>query len=397
VQPLFLNRYAIASSAAIGLEATVQAIREMRSGLAPCTFETVRLETFAGQIAESRLAPVRADLAQFDCRNNRLAQLCLRQDRFEEAVIEAREKYGPARVGVFMGTSTSGILETEMAYRSRDANGMLPRDFPYATTHNTFSIAWFVQSYFALAGPAMAISTACSSSAKAFGNAARMIEAGLCDAAVVGGTDSLCLTTLYGFNSLGLLSPVACRPFDGERDGISIGEGAGMMLLEKRPSSSITNPIALLGIGESSDAHHMSTPHPEGLGARIAMERALSSAGVEPGIVDYINLHGTGTRSNDATEGKAVCAVFGPDTPCSSTKGWTGHTLGACGAIEAIICTLAIERGFMPGSINTRTLDATIPVRYLLDNRSERIDVAMTNSFGFGGTNCSLVLGHLSS
>ena len=369
----------------------------MRTGLAPCTFETVRLDTFAGQIAESMLKPVRADLARFDCRNNRLAQLCLRQDGFEQAVIEARDKYGPARVGVFMGTSTSGILETEIAYRSRDANGMLPSDFRYATTHNTFSIAWFVQSYFALTGPAMAVSTACSSSAKAFGNAARMIEAGLCDAAVVGGTDSLCLTTLYGFNSLGLLSPVACRPFDAERNGISIGEGAGMMLLEKKPSPSIADPIALLGIGESSDAHHMSTPHPEGLGARMAMERALASAGLEPGRLDYINLHGTGTRSNDATEGKAVCAVFGPDLACSSTKGWTGHTLGACGAIETIICTLAIERGFMPGSANTRTLDATIPVHYLLENESARIDVAMSNSFGFGGTNCSLVLGHPNS
>jgi 3-oxoacyl-[acyl-carrier-protein] synthase-1 len=397
VQPLFLNRYAIASSAGIGLEATVQAIRSMRSGLAPCTFETVRLDTYAGQIAESMLTPVRADLAQFDCRNNRLAQLCLRQDSFEQAVIEAREKYGPARVGVFMGTSTSGILETEMAYRNLDANGMLPSGFPYATTHNTFSIAWFVQSYFGLTGPAMAISTACSSSAKAFGNAARMIQAGLCDAAVVGGTDSLCLTTLYGFNSLGLLSTTACRPFDGERNGISIGEGAGVMLLEKNPSPSITDPIALLGIGESSDAHHMSTPHPDGLGARMAMERALGSAGLEPGMVDYINLHGTGTRSNDDTEGKAVCAVFGPDLPCSSTKGWTGHTLGACGAIETIICTLAIERGFMPGSANTRTLDATIPVHYLLANESGRVDVAMSNSFGFGGTNCSLVLGHLNS
>jgi 3-oxoacyl-[acyl-carrier-protein] synthase-1 len=397
VQPLFLNRSAIASSAAIGLEATVQAIANMRSGLARCAFETVRLDTFAGQIEESRLAPMRADLAQFDCRNNRLAQLCLRQDSFEEAVIAARDKYGPARVGVFMGTSTSGILETELAYRNLDASGMLPRDFPYATTHNTFSIAWFVQTYFALTGPAMAISTACSSSAKAFGNAARMIEAGLCDAAVVGGVDSLCLTTLYGFNALGLLSPVACRPFDRERNGISIGEGAGMVLLEKTPAPSVPHPVALLGIGESSDAHHMSSPHPEGLGARIAMERALSSAGLEPGIVDYINLHGTGTRSNDATEGKAVCAVFGPDVPCSSTKGWTGHTLGACGAIEAIICALAIERGFMPGSVNTRELDATIPVHYLLGNQSEPVDVAMTNAFGFGGTNCSLVLGRVGS
>ena len=393
MQPLFLNRYAIASSAGIGLDATAQAVREMRSGLAPCAFETVRLDTHVGQIADFVLLPVRAELSEFDCRNNRIAQLCLRQVGFDQAVTAAREKYGPARVGVFIGTSTSGILETEIAYRHRDADNALPGDFRYATTHNTFSVAWFVQSYFGLSGPSMALSTACSSSAKAFGSAARMIAAGLCDAAIVGGVDSLCLTTLYGFGSLGLLSPVGCRPFDAERDGISIGEGAGMVLLEKAPVQGAANSIALLGVGESSDAYHMSTPHPEGLGARMAMQQALASATLQPDAVDYINLHGTGTRSNDATEDKAVCAVFGTDTPCSSTKGWTGHTLGACGAIEAIICALAIDRSFMPGSVNTRTLDPAMELDYLIQNRNRPVRIAMSNAFGFGGTNCSLVLG----
>jgi 3-oxoacyl-[acyl-carrier-protein] synthase-1 len=393
VQPLFLNRLAIASSAGIGLDATARALGDKRSGLAPCAFETVELDTFVGQIADPLLAPVRADLAEFDCRNNRIAQLCLQQDGFDQAVLAAREKYGPGRIGVFMGTSTSGILETELAYRRRDANGTLPTDFRYATTHNTFSVAWFVQSYFGLTGPSAAISTACSSSAKAFGNAARMIAAGLCDAAVVGGCDSLCLTTLYGFGSLGLLSPVACRPFDADRDGISIGEGAGMVLLEKTADAGAADVIGLLGVGESSDAYHMSTPHPEGLGARMAMEYALKSAGVTADAVGYVNLHGTGTRSNDATEDKAVCALFGNATPCSSTKGWTGHTLGACGAIEAIICALALRRGFMPGSANTRTLDPALGLHYLLDNRDQAFDMAMSNAFGFGGTNCSLLLG----
>ncbi len=395
MQPLFLNRYAIASSTGLGLDSTAQALGEMRSGLAPCTFETVRLDTFVGQITDAVLAPVRADLAQFDCRNNRIAQLCLQQDGFEESVMAAREKYGPARIGVFLGTSTAGILETELAYRRRDESGALPADFRYASTHNTYSVAWFVQSYFGLTGASMAISTACSSSAKAFGSAARMIATGLCDAAVVGGVDSLCLTTLYGFGSLGLLSPVRCRPFDADRDGISIGEGAGMVLLEKKADARTADSIALLGVGESSDAYHMSTPHPEGLGARMAMEQALMSAGLQAGAVDYINLHGTGTRSNDATEDKAVCTVFGKDTPCSSTKGWTGHTLGACGAIEAIICALAIERGFMPGSVNTRSVDPALGLRYLLDNRSEPPGIAMSNAFGFGGTNCSLLLGRV--
>jgi 3-oxoacyl-[acyl-carrier-protein] synthase-1 len=391
VQPLFLNQYTVASAAGVGVDATAEALADMRSGLAPCRFETVKLDTCVGQIADELLAPIRGDLAEFECRNNRVAQLCLRQDGFETAVFAARDRYGADRVGVFVGTSTSGILETELAYRRRDAAGALPADFRYGTTHNTFSLAWFVQSYFGLTGPALAISTACSSSAKAFGNAARMIAAGLCDAAIVGGVDSLCLTTLYGFGSLGLLSAVRCRPFDAQRDGISIGEGAGMLLLEKTPRSDAA--IALLGVGESSDAYHMSTPHPEGLGARMAMQQALAAAQLRPDSIDYINLHGTGTRSNDATEDLAVRAVFGSATPCSSTKGWTGHTLGACGAIEAVICALAIDRGFMPGSVNTRTFDPELGVDYLLENRKTAPGVVMSNAFGFGGTNCSLVLG----
>lgn len=395
MQPLYLNHYAIASSAGIGLHATTRALVEMRSGLAKCAFETANLDTYVGQIADSALEPVRADLDAFDCRNNRIAQLCARQDGFEQAVIAARDRYGAARIGVFVGTSTSGILETELAYRRRDAQGALPPDFRYAQTHNTYSVAWFVQSYFGLSGPSMAVSTACSSSAKAFANAARMMAAGLCDAAVVGGVDSLCLTTLYGFGSLGLLAATGCRPFDSERDGISIGEGAGMVLLERQPRNGTHDAIALLGTGESSDAYHMSTPHPEGLGARMAMEQALASADFPPEAVDYINLHGTGTRSNDATEDKAVCTVFGRNTPCSSTKGWTGHSLGACGAIDAIICALAVEQGFMPGSVNTRALDPTMGLHYLLENQRAPLDIALSNSFGFGGTNCSLLLGRV--
>jgi 3-oxoacyl-[acyl-carrier-protein] synthase-1 len=395
MQPLFLNSTAIVSSAGIGLESTVEALARMRSGLAPCSFDDVRLDTFAGQIPERFLAPLRADLADFDCRNNRIAQLCLAQNGFESAVAQARARHGADRIGVFIGTSTSGILETELAYRRRGATGALPGDFRYATTHNSFSVAWFVSSHLGLYGPSMAISTACSSSAKAFASAARMIDAGLCDAAVVGGVDSLCLTTLYGFNSLGLLSRVACRPFDADRDGISIGEGAGMVLLEKAPAGSAADSVALLGVGESSDAYHMSTPHPEGLGARMAMTDALAAAGLQPGAVDYINLHGTGTRSNDATEDKAICAVFGDTIACSSTKGWTGHTLGACGAIEAIICTLAIEHAFMPGSVNTQKLDPSLDLNYQIDNRNAPVNVAMSNAFGFGGTNCSLLLGRV--
>lgn len=395
MQPLVFSRLAVASSAAIGIDATVDALRARRTGLAPCAFETAQLETCVGQVADADLPPVRPDLAEFDCRNNRLAQLGLRQDGFEEAVLEARERHGAGRIGVFLGTSTGGIHSTELAYRRRDpGSGALPADFHYGGMHNPYSVAWFVQSYLGLRGPSLVISTACSSSAKAFATAARMIAAGQCDAAVVGGVDSLCLTTLYGFGSLGLLSAGYCRPFDGARDGISIGEGAGFILLGKPAAgSAAADAVALLGVGESSDAYHMSSPHPDGLGARLAMERALRSAGLAPDEIDYINLHGTGTPANDATEDKAVVDLFGRQTRCSSTKGWTGHTLGACGAIEAIISALAIGNDFLPGSVNTQNVDATMGLRYLIENEARSVDRVMSNAFGFGGTNCSLVMG----
>jgi 3-oxoacyl-[acyl-carrier-protein] synthase-1 len=306
----------------------------------------------------------------------------------------AAVKYGRQRVGVFLGTSTAGILQTELAYRRRTGpEQVLPADFIYGTTHNTFSAADFAHRYFGLTGPAAAVSSACSSSAKVFGSARRMIEAGIIDAAVVGGVDTLCLTTLYGFNSLGLTSNRPCRPYDAERNGISIGEAAAVILLERMPDSADADAVLLLGIGESSDAHHMSSPHPEGLGAKIAMEQALAMADLAPDRIDYINLHGTATPSNDASEGKAVAAVFGASTPCSSTKGATGHTLGAAGGIEAIICALALQHGFMPGGLNTTRLDPEFSLNYLLDNREQRVNRALSNSFGFGGTNCSLILG----
>jgi 3-oxoacyl-[acyl-carrier-protein] synthase-1 len=340
-------------------------------------------------------APVRGDLAAYDCRNNRLAQRGLEQDGFAAAVAAARARYGAARIGVFMGTSTSGILETELAFRRRDPRtGALPPDYRYTETHNTASVADFVRSYLGLSGPAFVVSSACSSTAKVFGNAARMIAAGACDAAVVGGADSLCLTTLHGFHSLELTSRGPCRPFDVERDGISIGEGAGYALLERVDGRTGADTLLFLGIGESSDAYHMSTPHPEGLGAKLAMRGALAQAGLAPADIDYVNLHGTATRTNDASEDLAVRDLFGPDTPpCSSTKGATGHLLGAAGITEAVISLIAIRNGVLPGSPHTRIVDPALKSNYLMTQRSGRVRRALSNSFGFGGSNCSLVLG----
>ena len=371
---------------------TLQSLREQASGLARCNFDTVDLDTWIGEVDGLDGIRMRPGMEEYDCRNNRLLQLALEQDGFADALRAAAARHGRRRIGVFIGTSTSGIFQTELAYRRRDpASGALPPDFMYATTHNSFSAASFAQRYAGLEGPVAAVSSACSSSAKVFASAARMMAAGLIDAALVGGVDTLCLTTMYGFNSLGLTSARPCRPYSADRSGISIGEAAAVALIERADASLDADAILLSGIGESSDAYHMSSPHPEGLGARIAMEKALAAAGLAPADIGYINLHGTATPSNDAAEGKAVAALFGSGTPCSSTKGATGHTLGAAGGLEAVICALALRHGLLPGGANTTALDPALPLDYLLENRERPIRHALSNSFGFGGTNCSLV------
>lgn len=393
MNPLLLSAYTVTTCLGRGNDATRAALRDGRSELVPCAFESVQLDTWIGEVAAVDAERLPESLANYDCRNNRLTQMGLETDGFADRVREAIARYGKTRVGVFLGTSTAGILQTELAYRRRDpATGALPDDFHYRTTHNSFSLAEFTRDYFGLEGMAMAISTACSSSAKVFSAATRQLELGTIDAAIVGGVDTLCLTTLYGFASLQLTSAKPCRPYDAARNGISVGEGAAFALLE-RTDNPAPGSLLLLGTGESSDAYHMSSPHPEGLGAKMAMAAALRSAGLTAGDIDYINLHGTSTPANDAAEGKAVCALFGNNVPCSSTKGATGHTLGAAGAVEAVICALALTDGFLPGSPGTEELDPSIPVDYVLQARDGQPRRALTNSFGFGGSNCSLILG----
>jgi len=393
MDPLALTSFTATSCIGRGVGATLATLRGQRTGLAPCAFETVTLDTCVGEVAGVDEAPLPATLREFECRNNRLALLGLGEDGFAEAVKRAASRHGRERVGVFLGTSTSGILETELAYRRRDpVSGALPAHFRYRGAHNSFSLAAFAQQALQLSGPAVVISCACSSSAKVFASARRAIEAGLIDAALVGGVDSLCLTTLYGFHSLQLVSRTPCRPFDVARDGISIGEAAAFALLERPGASLDANAVLLLGVGESSDAYHMSAPHPQGLGARAAMLQALAAAALAPGDIEYINFHGTGTPSNDEAEARAVTGVLG-QVPGSSTKGATGHTLGAAGALEAVICALALQQGVMPAGVNTSEVDPALPVHYLRANRAARLSRVMSNSFGFGGSNCSLIFG----
>jgi 3-oxoacyl-[acyl-carrier-protein] synthase-1 len=394
VRPLLVRAFTAASCIGRGLEQTRAALSEERTGLEACRFETVRLDTYVGEVAGVDDLALPAGLSRFDCRNNRLAELAVRLDGFDAAVDNAARRFGPRRVGVFLGTSTSGILQTELGYRNRDpVSGELPPDFDYGATHNSFSVADYLRRRLALEGPAAVVSCACASSAKVFATARRMLETDVIDAAVVGGVDSLCLTTLYGFHSLQLCAPGPCRPFDVDRDGISIGEAAAFALLERVAGDATADDVLLLGVGESNDAYHMSAPHPEGAGARRAMQLALSDARLEPDDIDYINLHGTGTPSNDRSESRAVNDVFGAAMPCSSTKGATGHTLGAAGALEAVIAALALRYGEMPAGVNTRRVDPSLAVNYLTAKRVAPLERALSNSFGFGGTNCSLILG----
>lgn len=389
--PLALSAFTASSALGVGCAPLLDALREGRSGLKPCDFEGATLSTWIGEVPGVDAVALPAALAAYDCRNHRLALLGLQADGFEDAARAAIARHGADRVALVLGTSTSGILSAEAAYRERDASGALPAWFDYRATHNTGALSSFVRELLGLRGPAYTISTACSSSAKAFAAAERLITTGLADAAIVGGVDSLCLTTLYGFSSLELTSPEPCRPCDAARQGLSIGEAAAYALLE-RPDAS-DGAVVLAGWGESSDAHHMSAPHPEGRGSRAAVQQALAQAGLAPADIGYINLHGTATPANDTAEGAAVAAIFGAGVPCSSTKGMTGHTLGAAGALEAVVSALALQHRLLPPSVGTQQVDPAIPVQVVLQPQAvPDLRHVLSNSFGFGGSNASLIL-----
>ena len=389
MQPLAVLSYTTTSAAGPGKAAIARALREERTGLAPNDLDWAPLDCWIGRIDALESVVLPDGLRAFDCRNNRLALLALEQDGFLAAVAAARARHGAGRIGVFLGTSTSGILSTELAYQGRDpATGKLPAAFRYDTTHNLDATTEFVRGVLGLTGPAMTISTACSSSAKVFCLAERFIRMGLVDAAVVGGVDSLCHTTLYGFTSLQLVAPDICRPYDTARRGLSIGEAGGFALLERGVGA-----LQFTGYGETSDAYHISTPHPDGDGARRAMLEALARASLATGEIDYINLHGTATPANDLAEGRAVHAIFGTGTPCSSTKGITGHTLGAAGITEAAVALLSIEHDFLPGCSTTREVDPATQCAIALRGEARKLRHVMSNSFGFGGNNCALVFG----
>lgn len=328
------------------------------------------------------LPAVPAALAAHDTRNNQLLLAALAQIR--PAVDDAIARFGRERVAVVLGTSTSGVDEGD-----RQVDGGLP-GYDYCM-QELGDPSRFLAHYLELDGPAYTISTACSSSARALISGQRLIEAGLVDVALVGGADSLSRMPINGFASLDSLSERQCAPFSAERDGISIGEAGALLLLTREPQ-----PLALLGAGESSDAWHMSAPHPEGIGAEQAMKMALKQAELEPQDIGYINLHGTATPLNDQVESGVIHRLFGDRVPCSSTKHLTGHTLGAAGATEAALAALIVQQNLaLPAQdFRATTLDSTLPDCGLLTSPQPLArPIIASNSFAFGGNNTCLIVG----
>jgi 3-oxoacyl-[acyl-carrier-protein] synthase-1 len=302
------------------------------------------------------------------------------------------ERFGSNRVGVVIGTSTSGIAEGETALREYASSGMLPSRFHYGQQELGSPAAALAQTL-GTTGAAFTHSSACASSAKALASAARLILMDSCDAVVAGGVDTLCGLTVAGFAALEAVSATRCNPLSRNRNGINIGEGAALFLMSQQSAA-----VALCGWGESSDGHHMSAPDPAGVGARIAMERALSRAGITPAQVDYINLHGTATIQNDAMEARVIHSLFGDRVSVSSTKPFTGHTLGAAGAIEAGLCWLAMQddnwAGKLPPHLWDRVADPDLPVLNVAEpgaSLGHGLQYVMSNSFAFGGANATLV------
>jgi 3-oxoacyl-[acyl-carrier-protein] synthase-1 len=363
----------------------LDALDRGRSGLGPSPIPTT-MPTVVGAVP-GELAPLPERFRAYDCRLARLGVMAFAE--VEEAVARATSRWGAERVAIILGTSTGGLEETEQAYHSWLTTGRVTETYDYERQHNFAAFGDLLAEMSGVRGPAYVVSTACSSSGKVAASAARLMNMGLADAVLVGGIDSLTRMTLQGFHSLGILSPTNCRPFGRDRDGINIGEGAAFFLMERGGDA----PVHMLGCGESSDAYRMSSPEPTGRGAREAMERALAQAGMTPADVDHINAHGTATKLNDAAEALAIDAMFGARVPVSSTKGYTGHLLGAAGGTEVVFAIHAVTTGRMPATLGCDPLDPEVKIDVVREPRDGRVRRVLSNSFAFGGSNVCVFVG----
>lgn len=389
-----IGSYTATSAAGVGLAALRESIEQRRSGLHRNDFEGCDLDTWIGRVDSLESVSLPEQLVHLHSRNNQLAWLGLQQDGIMDSLAQLIELAGGERVGVIMGTSTSSIGRTEEAYADLAPADEMRAQYRQPEVHNLHSPGLFVAAATGITGPSLTISTACSSSAKVFASASRWINHGLVDAVLVGGIDSLCMSILYGFNSLELVSQDLCRPFDQRRDGINIGEGCGYAILAREELLSDAD-FALLGYGESADAYHMSHPHPEGKGAIIAIDKALQRAQLSADQIDYVNLHGTASQANDRIEAHALAQRFSTNTLASSTKAWTGHALGAAGILEAVITLEALRHDMIPGTLNCEQPDPGFEFDVLTENVMKPVRNAMSNSFGFGGNNAALIFGHI--
>lgn len=370
-------------------QAHVAALRSNKSGLSKDHDLELPFDCYVGQVSDLSALDFPAQVAQFDNRANRLALAAVQSRSFEQDVLRVRDTWGADRCGVVLGTSASGMHQLEQVYRTLPEGAAMPVTYNPDHHDSMQSVAAFLQQYLGLSGPSYTVSTACSSSAKSLIDAYHLIEAGLCDAVLTGGVDSLCLTSLAGFEALELISREPCKPCDVNRNGLSIGEAAALMIVERDASGG----IRLLGYGESSDGTNMSTPPEDGAGAADAIRQALARSGLSAGDIDYVNLHGTATVVNDRSEARAIQSAVRRDVPASSLKGAVGHTLGAAGAVEALFCMMAIEDEFIPPNVGLQHLDPLALPNVSARARPAPVKHALSNSFGFGGNNCALVLG----
>ncbi len=389
LDPVAITAWRCLSAAGSDSEALIAALREGRSRLAPIRLLPLRFETVVGEF-RAPLPAIRPELSAYACRNAGLALAAL-NGGFRARVEAALARYGARRVGLVVGTSTSGIYDSEPAYAHFIVHGAMPADFNFLRRHAISATAQFLGLELGIGGPVYAISTACSSSAKALGAGQRLLQTGVCDAVLVAGVDTLCQLTLRGFHSLGLIAAGPCRPMDADRKGINIGEAAALLLLERSTAETQACPH-LLAVGESSDAHHMSAPDPDGRGAEAAMRAALDMAGLQPEQVGYVNLHATATPLNDLAEARAVERLLGGQVPCSGVKGMLGHTLGASGAVEAIVTLEALRQGWLPGTCGLEHPDPACRIRLLKNLQPADVAFALCNAFGFGGSNASALL-----
>lgn len=389
-----ISSYTATSALGVGVDSIKESITNSRCGLRHNDLKNCDLDTWIGRVGSLESTVLPSQLDYLKSRNNQLAWLGLQQDGMLTALDHMIGQIGADRIGVVMATSTSGMGSTEEGYMHLEPSGQMQQEYRQAKVHTMHSPGIFVSEATGLKGPSMTISTACSSSAKVFATASRWIRHGLVDAVLVGGVDSLCLSVLYGFNSLELLSSDPCRPFDRLRNGISIGEAAGFALLTRSELAPHAE-FALLGYGESSDGYHMAHPHPEGKGAILAIKQSLNRSGLAPGDIDYINLHGTASKANDLIETFALNQCFPTRTFASSTKGWTGHALGTAGILEAVITLESMRHGIIPGTLNCAEPDPELRFPILMESIESPIRNAMSNSFGFGGNNAALIFGRI--